>query len=345
MCKTWEVLPDFFSPLCSAQFMPSLGSPSCPICVSPVRNNEADCLYNTCTGTLGEYLALNLGTSLSEAAHVYPRTQGGGTSVIGGVSGDFVYDWYDKYATAAEISEPVSLKYIGVADFGCRWVYERRFVRYYKRTGSYVAVAGVTGTVGKSEVEYTDVDLDGPGPYTSPYTCSGLLEKCTSVGWGWKWSFTISNNASPSGIRASLFLERTVARHVIQRYTEGPFFDAGVQTVSIPSASSPGPGMVPERSYAPNIPSIVGYTFGPSPGRWEAFPSLNDGSGTARMVPNIGVWSTGTGDNCDKRRPWTLIKTYDAIDGYPEVGGVAGEDSYDSITNLPKYIRIGVGKL
>jgi len=295
-------------------------------------------------------MILNPRVDFTESAHVYPRTQGGGTDTIGGIANGFVYDWYDKYPEAVDISEPCVLTAgsWGPSEFnvGCSWGFSQNYIRYYKRTSTNVATPPYFGTQAKTTTVHTDRDLNGPGPYTNPYTCSGLSETCTSVQWGWTWAFFVTNR-SGGGIRAGLTLERRVARHVVKRYTSGPYGTAGIESVHIPSTSSPQPGHITDRSFVPNIPSITGIKLVISGGfiRYEAFPSRDELVATSLGVPLIATWTTDNMDMCNVPRPWRLRKIFDAINGKPALGGVPAEASYNSVTNLPTYIEMDVGAL
>jgi hypothetical protein len=353
-CKTWRQVDEkHFRPLCSNIFVPETGNDSCSACAVPQEFFGGCTGVDNCTGFRAKKsLVLDIRTDLTEAAHVYPRTQGSGTVFFGpGGTIPVSYDmeWYDQYADAADIGAPCVLEASNWNptgfNTGCAWVSQQLYRRHFKRTTTTVTISGRSHNT--DTLVFTDIDLNGPGPYTSPYSCSGLFQECTSIDWGWRWTFRIADNSIGSGqIAATLLLERLVSRHMIRNYDDSTAY-GGIVTAFIPSSSLPVWGDINDRAMAPNVPSIVGVGLGP-PGlvstRFGGFPSRTLLPATSLGVEYIGTWATPTGvDMCNKPRPWVLQKTFDAIDGKPANGGVPAETSYNSITNLPNEIKIDVG--
>ena len=358
-CKTWRQVDEkHFRPLCSNIFVPETGNDSCSACAVPQE------FFGGCTGVdnclsfrAKKSLVLDIKTDLTEAAHVYPRTGGGYVTSNGGVVLNGRYDWYDQYATAEQIGTPCVMTATSWSpsefNVGCTWRFQQKFRRYYKMSPRYQNFDGLPYSEGVAiYFDYTDIDLNGPGPYTNPYTCfvnGGLYQPpsdvCRSVEWGWAWSFKITDAATPNDIAGTLYLERYVARHLKYQIVTSPY--EAIVNYNMPISSFPGnTGSLVTRDGVPPIPSIGGWRFntgGTVLTGYEAFPNIAITYQALGLgVPFIGLWRTPPGLMCGKERPWVLKKVFDANDGVVPSGG-GGRIMYDSITNLPNEIKIDVG--
>ena len=333
VCKTWSIAGDKrITGLCSMEMLRETARTmrdSCSICLTPSRP------VGQCIGVDGcadfpvwESFLLRLNTTLSEPTHVDDVTIDQTTLDVFGRVYTNIAHIYDKYPSASDIEQNVTLQYRSP----CSWIYENYTYRFYR-----VTVVTNSTTEYVESVEYTDVpeaEVAAPG-FVQPYTCTTPTvvyfrqggwavgsQWCSSTYWGWRWVFRLFQNGGVGDPIARLTLERFNARHCTQYigqftgpiHTPGtlhqvttaytPYRGSFTGTFEVPSSQIPKTGITTGLTHQSTVPSDSGTNTQAS------YPPISYVIGVSTYVigATIVAWQVQSPSLCDMYNPLELVK-------------------------------------